>query len=87
MMGYWAQFARTGNPNREGSGLPEWKPWSNAESSPKTILLDADFNNFKIEMSMKELTNGAIEKALKAEPRQKEIQPFWDTSFFRTSNQ
>jgi para-nitrobenzyl esterase len=87
MMDYWAQFARTGNPNREGSGLPEWKPWSNAESSPKTILLDADFNNFKIEISTKELTNGAIEKALKAEPRQKEIQPFWDTSFFRTSNQ
>ena len=73
MMGYWAQFVKTGNPNREGSGLHEWKPWSNIESSPKTILLDADFNNLKIEMSSKELTEEDIEKTLKAEPRAKEI--------------
>jgi para-nitrobenzyl esterase len=86
MMDYFAQFARIANPNREGSGLPVWKPWSNMEGSPKTILLDADYNNFKIEMSTKELTNEAIEKALKEEPRQKEIQPFWDTSRLRTSN-
>ena len=84
MMDYWAQFARTGNPNREGSGLSEWKPWSNTEGFPKTILLDADFNNLKIEMSLKELTSEAIEKALHAEPRQKEIQPFWDTSRYRS---
>ena len=84
MMDYRAQFVRTGNPNREGSGLPEWKSWSNIESSPKTILLDADFNNLKIEMSSKELTEEDIEKALKAEPRAKEIQPFWDTSRYRS---
>jgi para-nitrobenzyl esterase len=83
MMDYWARFVRTGNPNREESGLPEWKPWSNAEGSPKTILLDADFNNLKIEMSGKELTEEDIEKALKAEPRQKEIQPFWDTAIYK----
>jgi len=83
MTDYWARFTRTSNPNREGSGLPEWKPWSNVEGSPKTILLDADFNNLKIEMSGKELTEEDIEKALKAEPRQKEIQPFWDTSRYR----
>jgi para-nitrobenzyl esterase len=83
MMDYWARLARTGNPNREGSGLPEWKPWSNTEGSPKTILLDADFNNLKIEMSMNELTNEVIERALKAEPRAKEIQPFWDMAPFR----
>jgi para-nitrobenzyl esterase len=84
MMDYWAQFARTGNPNREGSGLSEWKPWSNTEGFPKTLLLDADFNNLKIEMSSKELTEEDIEKALKAEPRAKEIQPFWDKSLFRS---
>jgi para-nitrobenzyl esterase len=27
MMGYWTQFAHTGNPN--GSGLPEWLPFQN----------------------------------------------------------
>jgi para-nitrobenzyl esterase len=83
MMDHWAQFCRTGNPNREGSGLPKWEPWSNLEGFPKTILLDADYNHLKIEMSRKELTGEDIEKALKAEPRAKEIQPFWDTSRFR----
>jgi para-nitrobenzyl esterase len=83
MMDYWARFARTGNPNREGSGLPEWKPWSNTEGSPKAILLDADFNNLKIEMSSKELREEDIEKALKAEPRQKEIELFWETAIFK----
>jgi len=45
--------------------------------------VDADFNNLKIEMSGKELTEEGIEKALKAEPRQKEIQPFWDTAIYK----
>lgn len=84
MMDYWAQFARTGNPNREGAGLPLWQPWSNAKGAPKTILLDADLENIKIKMSNKELTNSDIEKALRAEPRRKEIKPFWDNSRFRT---
>jgi len=83
MMDYWAQFARTGNPNWEGSGLPQWKPWSNDKGSPKTILLDADYKDLKIKMSGNELTVADIEKALKAEPRQKEIQPFWDYSLTR----
>ncbi|MBN1474043.1 MAG: carboxylesterase/lipase family protein [Syntrophaceae bacterium] len=84
MMDYWAHFARTGNPNREGSGLPLWQPWSNAKGAPKTILLDADLENTKIEMSNQELTNVDIEKALRAEARRKEIKPFWDNSLFRT---
>jgi para-nitrobenzyl esterase len=84
MMDYWAQFARTGDPNRKESGLPQWKLWSNDKGSPKTILLDADYDNLKIKMSKQELTEADIEKALKAEPRQKEIQPFWDTSLARS---
>jgi para-nitrobenzyl esterase len=83
MMDYWAQFARTGNPNRDQSGLPKWSPWSNIEGFPKTILLDADLEKYKITMSRQELTNEDIENALKAEPRQKEIQPFWDASPYR----
>jgi hypothetical protein len=34
-------------------------------------------------MSRSELTQEALEAALKAEPRQKEIQPFWDASPYR----
>jgi para-nitrobenzyl esterase len=83
MMDYWSQFARTGNPNKEGSGLPKWSPWSNIAGFPKTLLLDADLEKAKITMGRSELTTEAIEEALKAEPRQKEIQPFWDSSPFR----
>jgi para-nitrobenzyl esterase len=83
MMDYWSEFARTGNPNREQSGLPIWNPWSNLKGQPKTILLDADLEKIKIVMSNIELTNGDIEAALKAEPRQKEIQPAWDNSALR----
>ncbi|MDD5167947.1 MAG: carboxylesterase family protein [Syntrophales bacterium] len=86
MIDYWAQFARTGNPNREGSGLPIWTAWSNTEGGPKIILLDADYSILKILMSSKELTLGEIEMALKGEPRVKEIQPFWDNSRFRPVN-
>jgi para-nitrobenzyl esterase len=83
MMDYWSQFARTGNPNRNKSGLPIWSPWSNIKGQPKTILLDADLEKTKIAMTNIELTLGDIEAALKAEPRQKEIQPAWDRSTSR----
>jgi para-nitrobenzyl esterase len=82
MMNYWSEFARTGNPNRDQSGLPKWSPWSNTKDQPKIILLDADLEKIKIAMSNIELTKPDIEAALKAEPRQKEIQPAWDKSPF-----
>ena len=87
MMDYWSQFARIGDPNRPGSGLPVWSPWSNSEGAPKSLLLDADFNGSKIDMSRTELTNAAIEAALKAEPRVTEIKPFWDGSIFKSKYQ
>jgi len=83
IMDYWSQFARTGNPNKEGTGLPQWLPWSNAEGAAKTLALDADQQKAIINMGNIELTNDMIEKALKAEPRQKEIQPFWDNTPFK----
>lgn len=83
MMDYWSEFARTGNPNRQGSGLPKWSPWSNIQGFPKTLLLDADLEKAKITMGRSELTDEMIEEALKAEKRQKEIQPFYDSSPYR----
>ena len=83
MMDYWSEFARTGNPNRQGSGLPKWSPWSNIQGFPKTLLLDADLEKTKITMGRSELTYGMIEAALKKEARQKEIQPFYDASILK----
>ena len=83
MMDYWAQFARTGNPNRKGSGLPEWKAWSNEQNAPKTILLDADFDVVKIKMSNRELTREVSKKALAAEARAQEMEPLVKKSLLR----
>lgn len=83
MMDYWSQFAWTGNPNRDKSGLPKWSPWSNIQGFPKTLLLDADREKAKITMSRSELTKVEVLNALKAEPRQKEIQPLFDTWPYR----
>ena len=67
MMAYVAQFVRTGNPNEPGSGLPDWKPWTNGEDEPKCILFDADLNDAKIEMSTVELTVSGVLEAMKSE--------------------
>jgi para-nitrobenzyl esterase len=47
MMGYAAQFARTGNPNGWGPVRPSWHAW---QENGKRILLDADQNNAVIQM-------------------------------------
>ena len=67
MMAYVAQFTRTGNPNMPGSGLPDWKPWTNGENEPKCILFDADLDNAKIKMSNEELTTSGVLQAMKLE--------------------
>jgi para-nitrobenzyl esterase len=40
MMSYYAQFARTGNPNKPGSSLPQWTPWSNDKGALKRMIFD-----------------------------------------------
>ena len=42
MMDYYAQFARTGNPNRPGSGLPQWTAWDTEKGAAKRMILDSD---------------------------------------------
>jgi para-nitrobenzyl esterase len=63
MMQYAAQFARTGNPNAPGSGLPEWQPWSNETDAPKCILFNVDGGQaLDLKMSTVELTvEGVLE--------------------------
>jgi para-nitrobenzyl esterase len=45
-MNYLANFAKTGNPNRED--LPRWPTWENTEGTDKVLVLDADFNDLKL---------------------------------------
>jgi len=45
-MNYLANFARTGNPNDDGS--PQWPQWNNTEGKEKGLVLDADFIDLKI---------------------------------------
>ncbi|MCP4752395.1 MAG: carboxylesterase family protein, partial [Proteobacteria bacterium] len=54
MIQYLAQFARSGNPNKPGSDLPTWKPWSNTVGAAKKIVFDADKQNAMIEVSTEE---------------------------------
>lgn len=54
MMGYMANFCRTGNPN--GEGLPAWEEWSNLEGGPKCVVFDADLSKAKVEMMNEEVT-------------------------------
>jgi para-nitrobenzyl esterase len=68
MMACAAQFARTGDPNPPGSGLPEWQPWSNETGGPKSILFDVDENQaLDIRMSSVELTVEGVLEAMAAE--------------------
>ncbi len=70
MMQYVAQFARTGDPNVPGSGLPEWRPWSNETDGPKCILFDVDGNQaLDMRMSTVELTvEGVLERMAEEVP-------------------
>jgi para-nitrobenzyl esterase len=68
MMQYAARFVRTGDPNTPGSGLPEWRPWSNEPDGPKCILFDVDEDQvLDIRMSTAEISEASVEERLAAE--------------------
>ena len=76
MMDYAAQFARTGNPNRPGSGLPEWKSWTNTPGAEKLMLLDASDSRATLSMSTIELTDQGVLDAVStdlAEPLRSQV--------------
>ena len=67
MMDYLAQFARTGNPNRPGSGLSEWTAWTNTPGAPRCIVLDASADAARISMTNTEVTEEGVLDAVHSE--------------------
>jgi para-nitrobenzyl esterase len=68
MMQYAAHFLRTGDPNAPGSGLPEWRPWSNEPDGPKCILFDVDEDQaLDVRMSTDEFTEAGLAEKMAAE--------------------
>jgi len=67
MMDYAARFARTGDPNRPGSGLPEWIPWSNTAGALKLMVLDANDERALLGMTSTEVTDQGVMDALRSE--------------------
>jgi para-nitrobenzyl esterase len=67
MMGYWAQFARTGDPGRGSDGsLPQWEAWNPAGN--RFIILDTDAGG-GVRMSPDSVTVASVLAALDADPR------------------
>jgi para-nitrobenzyl esterase len=66
MMGYWAQFARSGNPGRGTAGTqPEWPAW---EGSPRYLVLDTPAGG-GIRPSTDGVTTATVVAEVDADPR------------------
>jgi len=62
MMGYWANFARTGKPGKGSSGAePEWLAWGDGDN--RMIVLDTT-NDAGIHMSDEEVSMASIKTLL-----------------------
>jgi len=70
MMGYWAEFARNGDPGRGGdaSGV-EWAAWDpSSPAAPKYLVLDTAAGG-GIRMSSETVTVDGLRAAIAADPR------------------
>jgi para-nitrobenzyl esterase len=67
MMAYVAQFARSGDPNKSGSGLTEWHAWSNAVDEPRCILFSVQGDVPYLVMSKVELTESDVKAKFASE--------------------
>lgn len=70
MMGYWAEFARTGRPGRGGSDAGvDWLAWdTSAPTAPKFLVLDTDTGG-GIRMSADTVTLDRVRAELAGDPR------------------
>jgi len=67
IMDYTTRFARTGDPNRPGSGLPAWDPWTPGAGAPKYLVLDATSEEPVIAMSTVELTTDGVRASVETD--------------------
>src|SRR5262249_61358642 len=66
MMGYWAQFARTGDPGRGTDGKsPAWLPW---QDGPRYMVLDTPAGGGS-RLSSEGETRESLIAAIDADPR------------------
>ena len=68
MMAYLAQFALTGDPDKQGSHLPEWEEWSNINGEAKAIVFDATKTEADIDMMSEEVTQADVLAAVNKLP-------------------
>jgi para-nitrobenzyl esterase len=70
MMGYWAEFARTGKPGRGGNDAGvEWLAWdASSPTAPKYLILDTDAGG-GIRMSADTVTLDRLRAELNSDPR------------------
>lgn len=69
MMGYWAQFARSGAPGRGGDGsLTEWSAWAATPNGGQFMVLDTDASG-STRMSSDTKTVESVLAAVDADPR------------------
>jgi para-nitrobenzyl esterase len=69
MMGYWAEFARTGQPSRGGRGdLPQWVPWSTQEDGVASLLVLDRPSSGGIRVAQTTLTRDQVVAAVGSEP-------------------
>lgn len=72
MRTYWAQFARTGNPNPPGSQLPRWSPWDPAtDGTGRYLVFDTENNGPGTRMKSRTYDTEKLLEAVESDPRLK----------------
>jgi len=75
MMGYWAEFARTGNPGRgTGGDQPRWLPWDvSSDDGVRMLILDTPADG-GLRMSTESVTREGVLAEIAEDPRFKDIE-------------
>jgi hypothetical protein len=68
MMGYWAEFARSGQPGRgTAAGSPEWSPWRDDPGAARLMVFDTPAGG-GLRMADERVTREEVLALMEAEP-------------------